>query len=158
MQLSDLDEVLEIEAYSFPSPWDRQTYERDLMLNEHSRFYIALDDNNELAGYIGNWFILDECHVGTVAVKREYRRMGIAHLLLAHTARLALSEGVTYIILEVRVSNTAAVELYEALGFNIVGRRRGYYQDTGEDAHLMLMNDLPKLIECVELELKRSRG
>jgi ribosomal-protein-alanine N-acetyltransferase len=98
-----------------------------------------------MVGYIGNWFIAEECHVGTIAVKRENRRQGIAEKLLGFTARKAIEENLSYIILEVRESNDSAIKLYEKLGFKIVGRRKGYYQDTGEDANLMMHKDLPSL-------------
>ena len=145
MQLGDLDEVMEIELYSFPTPWERRMYEFDLTANEHSRFYVAVDETQSVIAYIGNWFVLDECHVGTIAVKSENRRQGIAELLLGFTAAKALEEGLQYIILEVRETNAAAIRLYEKLGFKIVGRRKGYYQDTGEDANLMMHKDIPSL-------------
>ena len=148
-----LDEVMEIEAYSFPTPWERRMYETDIAENERSRFYVALANpgaseaarDSEIAGYIGNWFIVDECHVGTIAVAKEYRGRGIAKLLLGYTAQKALAESLTYIILEVRTGNEAAINLYLKMGFNIVGRRRGYYQDTGEDAHLMMATNLTEI-------------
>lgn len=159
MELRHLDEVMEIELYSFPTPWERRMYEMDIAENERSRFYVALANSglasqppalsaftnarrDEVAGYIGNWFIIDECHVGTIAVGRDYRGLGIAKLLLGHTAEKALAESVNHIILEVRVGNEAAISLYLSLGFKKVGRRKGYYQDTGEDAHLMMATNL----------------
>ncbi len=146
MRTTDLDDVLEIEQYSFPTPWSRSVYEYDLIRNPNSRFYVALEHvGGELWGYIGNWFVYDECHVGTIATKREARGKGVAQALLIHTARQAVAEGMTYIILEVRVNNLAAINLYKKLGFSQVGLRRGYYRDTGEDALLLAMRDLPDL-------------
>ncbi|MCD6118394.1 ribosomal protein S18-alanine N-acetyltransferase [bacterium] len=158
MQVGDLDEVLEIEEYSFPTPWERRMYENDILVNENSRFYVALTSESEIAGYIGTWFILDECHIGTIAVKREYRRMGIGKKLLGYIAFKALEEKVLYIILEVRENNAAAITLYEDLGFKTVGRRKGYYRDTGEDAHLMLMSDLSVLSELWTSENEPGTG
>lgn len=146
MRLEDLDEVMEIEQYSFPTPWTRTVYEHDIKRNPNSRFFVARsEDDGELLGYIGNWVIEDECHVGTIASKREFRGQGIAEALLIHTARTSLAEGVTYIILEVRENNFAAINLYKKLGFKQVGLRRGYYRDTGEDALLLTSNDLEAL-------------
>jgi len=147
MKLDDLDEVLGIEQYSFPTPWTRTVYENDLKNNPRSRFFVALNnsEDGELLGYIGNWVIEDECHVGTIASKREFRGRGIAEALLIHTARAALAEGVTYIILEVRENNFAAINLYRKLGFKQVGLRRRYYRDTGEDALLLTHHDLEGL-------------
>lgn len=146
MRPEDLDEVMEIEQYSFPTPWTRTIYEHDLKRNPRSRFFVARnEDEGELLGYIGNWVIEDECHVGTIASKREFRGQRIAEALLIHTARISLAEGVTYIILEVRENNFAAINLYKKLGFKQVGLRRGYYRDTGEDALLLTLHDLESL-------------
>ena len=146
MTPEDLDEVMEIEQYSFPTPWSRTVYEHDLKRNPKSRFFVARsEDDDELLGYIGNWVIEDECHVGTIASKREFRGKGIAEALLIHTARTSLVEGVTYIILEVRENNFAAINLYKKLGFQQVGLRRGYYRDTGEDALLLTLHNLESL-------------
>ncbi|MEP0813789.1 MAG: ribosomal protein S18-alanine N-acetyltransferase [bacterium] len=146
MRMSDLDEVMVIERYSFPTPWERSAYEYDVRSNQHARFYTARDAAGALAGYIGSWFIIDECHVGTIATAREFRRRGVARALLSHTAAQGLTEGMKYVILEVRETNAAAISLYEGLGFRIVGRRKGYYKDTGEDAHLMYTDDLNRLL------------
>ena len=146
MTPEDLDEVMEIEQYSFPTPWSRTVYEHDLMRNPRSRFFVARSEENDvLLGYIGNWVIEDECHVGTIASRREFRGQGIAEALLIHTAQASLAERVTYIILEVRENNFAAINLYKKLGFKQVGLRRGYYRDTGEDALLLTLHDLESL-------------
>jgi ribosomal-protein-alanine N-acetyltransferase len=146
MTPEDLDEVMEIEQYSFPTPWTRTVYEHDLKRNPRSRFFVARsEDDNKLLGYIGNWVTEDKCHVGTIASKHEFRGQGIAEALLTYTARTSLAEGVTYIILEVRENNFAAINLYKKLGFKQVGLRPGYYRDTGEDALLLMLHDLESL-------------
>jgi [ribosomal protein S18]-alanine N-acetyltransferase len=142
----DLDQLMAIEIYSFPTPWKRVMYEQDLKTNMHSRFYCAKHvDTGELAAYIGSWFIYEEAHVGTIATKREHRGLRLAEQLIAYTAFNAISEGLQYIILEVRVSNTPAIKLYQRTGFEQVGLRRKYYTDTGEDALLMTCHDLQGL-------------
>ena len=131
-------------------------YEHDLTQNAHSRFYVIKDvATGELVAYIGSWFIVDEAHVGTIATKREYRGSHLAEQLLAYTALNALNEGLTYIILEVRETNEAAIRLYERLRFERVGLRRGYYTDTGEDAILMTCADLEGLASRLGIEEAR---
>jgi ribosomal-protein-alanine N-acetyltransferase len=146
MRLSDLDQIMVIEDYSFPTPWRRHMYESDLRTNRNSRFYVLRDaETGEVGAYCGTWFIYDEAHVGTIATKREFRGERLAEQLLAYTALQAENEGLRYMILEVRTSNQAAIRLYERLGFVRVGLRRGYYTDTGEDAILMTCDNLGAL-------------
>ena len=152
LRLEDLDELMAIEAYSFPTPWKRTMYESDLLRNEHSRFYcIRHVPSGELAAYIGTWFIYDEAHVGTIATKREHRGQRLAEQLLAYTALQALNERMEYIVLEVRASNQSAIRLYTRLGFEQVGLRRGYYTDTGEDALLMTCVKLETLMGLLQI-------
>src|SRR5688500_10009505 len=114
MRLSDLDQVMEIENYSFPTPWRRHMYESDLRTNRQSRFDVIRDpESGEVGAYIGTWFIYDEAHVGTIATKKEMRGERLAEQLLAYTALQAENEGLRYMILEVRTSNEAAIRLYE---------------------------------------------
>jgi ribosomal-protein-alanine N-acetyltransferase len=146
MRLDDLDQVMAIEAYSFPTPWKRSMYEHDLTANTHSRFYVIKHvESGLLAAYIGSWFIYDEAHVGTVATRRENRGQRLAEQLLAYTALQAENEGLSYIVLEVRTSNTEARRLYQRLDFETVGLRKRYYSDTGEDAVLMTCTRLSDL-------------
>lgn len=153
MRIADLDQLMPIEEYSFPTPWKRAMYEHDLTENEHSRFYVIKHTGTqELAAYIGSWFIADEVHIGTVATKREYRGWRLAEQLVAYTALQGMNEGLAYIILEVRINNRPAIRLYERLGFERVGLRKGYYSDTGEDAILMTCSDLQALASRLLIE------
>jgi ribosomal-protein-alanine N-acetyltransferase len=149
----DLDEVMVIELYSFPTPWKRSMYEHDLRHNNLSRFYaIKHVQTGEVAAYSGTWFIYDEAHVGTIATKSEFRGLRLAEQLLAYTALAAVNEKLAYMVLEVRERNASAIRLYERIGFLQVGRRKGYYTDTGEDAILMTHSDLPALAQRLTLQ------
>jgi ribosomal-protein-alanine N-acetyltransferase len=153
MRIADLDQVLVIEEYSFPTPWQRRMYEQDLSTNQYSRFFVIKHiETGEVAAYIGSWFIIDEAHIGTIATKREMRGMRFAEQLIAYSALQASNEGMTYIILEVRTGNQAAIRLYERLGFERVGLRRKYYTDTGEDAYLMVCRELDNLAERLRID------
>ena len=80
--------------------------------------------------------VLGELHITTIAVRPEYRRRGHARALIG--AALAAYPRATYVHLEVRPTNGAAISLYESLGFRATGRRPRYYGD--EDALLMTLN------------------
>jgi len=152
MKAADLNSLMQIEEYSFPTPWKRHMYEHDLSSNKFSRFFVIVNrETGELLSYVGTWFIYEEAHIGTIATKREYRGCRLAEQLLAYTALQADLEGIEYMILEVRVSNDAARRLYERLGFREVGIRRGYYTDTQEDALLLTCSDLSGLAGLLKI-------
>jgi ribosomal-protein-alanine N-acetyltransferase len=88
-------------------------------------------------GFLGLWFMVDEGHIVTVAVRQSRRRHGIGELLLLAAFDLAESKGLHVLTLECRVSNTAAQALYEKYGFERVGIRKRYYTDNNEDAVIM---------------------
>jgi ribosomal-protein-alanine N-acetyltransferase len=76
-------------------------------------------------------------HITNVAVRPNARRQGIARSLLSSVLEDGRSRGFKVVVLEVRPSNRHALRLYESFGFRVVGRRHGYYYDTGEDALVM---------------------
>lgn len=133
---ADIDEVLEIEKLSFPSPWSRRLFMNELS-NPNSHLILARDDTNAVTGYVCFWIVADEAHILNVAVHPRFRRRGIAKRLLTHVIEFAGNKGASYFALEVRNRNQAAIEFYKGFGFKAVGIRKGYYADTGEDAILM---------------------
>jgi len=90
-----------------------------------------------IVGYSGLWLMVDEAHIATIASHPEWRGRGIGELLLLNMLRVAQQLNAINTTLEVRVSNTAAQNLYHKYGFVEVGRRKAYYQDNREDALIM---------------------
>ncbi len=135
MTEEDLEEVLRIERLSFPQPWSREAYRREI--SQPFSVYVVAEDGEGVVGYAGMWVILDEAHLTTLAVDPEKRREGIGERLLAHMEEEARRRGATTMLLEVRPSNRPALALYEKKGFSLWGRRRRYYSDNQEDALLM---------------------
>lgn len=133
MSGADLDQVLEIEGYCFPSPWSRESFYKELE-KEYGRSMVAVH-GERVAGYIIAWFIADELHIANLAVHPDFRRKGIAEKLL--NSVIGSAGSCSWIGLEVRRSNSAAIHLYSKLGFYEIGVRRGYYQPDGEDAIVM---------------------
>jgi len=136
MALSDLDQVLEIERVSFPTPWTRAAFCYEIEQNKVARC-TAMRAGRGVVGYLCLWEIGHEIHVTNLAVHPEWRRRGVARQLLGAALIEGMARGVTLAFLEVRPSNTRALALYESLGFQVIGRRNGYYFDTGEDALVM---------------------
>lgn len=95
-----------------------------------------------VVGIIGFWLMAGEAHITTIGVRQAYQRLGIGELLLISTIDLALTRQAEVITLEVRLSNTAAQELYQKYGFTKRGVRGGYYTDNREDAVIMTTDTL----------------
>lgn len=145
MTLEDLPAVLAIDQQSFPIPWSARTYRFELLENDAAYLLVAehpAGEPPEILGYIGFWTIVDEMHISTIATAPGWRRQGIGEALLRAALRKARQMGAALATLEVRVSNHAAIKLYEKYGFEVVGRRKGYYRDNQEDALLMTADDI----------------
>jgi ribosomal-protein-alanine N-acetyltransferase len=136
MRSADLEEVLAIERASFSMPWSRGAFLYELEQNRVARCYVVREDGR-LIGYICLWEVADEVHITNVAVHPDLRRRGVARSLLSAVLDDARQRKLRLVVLEVRPSNAEALGLYESFGFRVVGRRRGYYYDTGEDALVM---------------------
>lgn len=91
------------------------------------------------------WSIVEEAHITIVAIHPNYQRQGLGKLLLSALLKNAIRQNLERATLEVKPSNQAAVSLYEKFGFTEAGRRRGYYQDTGEDALILWRGGLQTL-------------
>ena len=146
MTLADINQVNAIEQVSFPTPWPETAFYYELTQNKTALCWVAewieADQTPILVADIVIWLILDEAHIGTLAVRPEYRGQSIAQRLLARALVEAARSGATHALLEVRVSNQAALNLYRKFGFEVVGIRPGYYHDTQEDALLMTLAHL----------------
>ena len=132
----DLDAVDEIERASYPTPWSRAMFGAELR-KPSSLALGAYSAEGELVGYAFVSRYVDAWHVMNVAVATDYRRRGIATTLLERLFEVTATDPRSGYTLEVRVSNLGAIRLYERLGFESRGIRRGYYTDNREDALIM---------------------
>jgi ribosomal-protein-alanine N-acetyltransferase len=137
MRPQDLDEVLAIERASFTMPWSRSAFLYEMQQNRAARCWVTREGDAHVIGYLCLWEVADEVHITNVAVRPDARRQGVARSLLRSVLDDARARGFQVVVLEVRPSNHQARALYESFGFRAVGRRRGYYYDTGEDALVM---------------------
>lgn len=135
MKESDLDQVADIAKRAFARPWSRQGFQEALPV-ENAIFLVA-EENGVVEGYCGMFVAVDEGEIINIAVKPEFQKQGIADRLM----RAMLSEGrkraVYRMFLEVRVSNEAAIRLYEKNGFTRQGIRKDFYKEIHEDAYVM---------------------
>lgn len=125
-----------IEAECFSKPWSKKT-----ILGEASgqSLFLTAKHKNAVVGYISFRSVLDEGYINNIAVTAKFRRLGIAGMLLEKARSAAVSMGLSFLTLEVRSSNTAAVSLYLKNGYKQTGRRRGFYTDPPEDALLLTL-------------------
>ena len=146
MREADIDRVYEIECLCFHRPWTRESFHSELA-NLCAR-YVVLEEDGVVVAYGGMWIIIDEAHVNNVAVHPDCRGRGYGRRIMKELMRGAYRAAeIVQMTLEVRVSNDVAIALYASMGFTVKGRRKGYYDDTGEDAYIMWCeNTLENLI------------
>ena len=131
MNSQHLDGVVNIENICFANPWSRADLEAQLTLDT-SHFVVATVDE-KVVGYMGLQIFSGEGYVTNVAVLPEYRRQGIAKMLIEKQMQNEMS----FITLEVRESNLPAIKLYESCGFENVGIRPKFYTNPTENAIIM---------------------
>ena len=137
MTKDDIDDVVAIEAEAYGEHhWSKSSFYEELN-NNLAKYYIAKTSTGETVAYAGTWHIIDEGHITTIAVRKDYMRKHIGEAIIVKILEDCYKEGIKYLTLEVRVSNTAAIGLYTKYGFNSLGTRKGYYQDNNEDALIM---------------------
>jgi ribosomal-protein-alanine N-acetyltransferase len=138
LTLADLNAIEPIERESYPTPWSRSMFAGELSKpSSISLGAFDSDAGDRLVGYLIISRYVDAWHVMNVAVALGYRRRGIARRLLEELFERTEGDARRGYTLEVRVSNASAIALYERLGFQPTGVRRGYYTDNREDALIM---------------------
>jgi [ribosomal protein S18]-alanine N-acetyltransferase len=151
LELHDLAAIETIERVSYPTPWSRSMFAGELA-KPSSISLGAFTAAGELVGYLIISRYVDAWHVMNVAVAPQWRRRGIASLLLEHLFHQTGNDDRRGYTLEVRVSNVGAIRLYERLGFRGRGIRRAYYTDNREDALIMWRNPMPAEAARTEAE------
>ncbi len=131
-----ISDVVKIEEECFPHPWTYDEIEQSSSY-PNGHFFVAIDDNERVVGYIGTYVVIDEFSVTDVAVLKEYRRQGIGNMLVAAACENAEKCDAKLITLEVRTSNATAIKIYEENGFKIDGVRRKIFRDPDEDGYVM---------------------
>ena len=147
MRPEDVDQVHAIECLSFPLPWPRESFIREICEIDNSHLLIVSEDEDRagapetsgagVMGYACWWEVVDECHITNFAVAPEHRRKGVADFLIERILEDARRKGLLRATLEVRLGNAAAIALYEKWGFTAAAMRPRYYPDNREDALVM---------------------
>ena len=135
MKLDHIPAVAQLEKDNFSMPWSENVLRAEIE-NPLSLWIVALDDG-QVVGYVGSQIVPDEADMMNLAVQDAYRRQGIARELVSKLLTRLKEMNVRSLTLEVRATNVPAIALYEALGFQEVGRRPGYYKKPKEDALIL---------------------
>ena len=135
MTATHIDQIYSIETQSFKTPWPRDFFV-DEVTNPDSISFVAIIAG-AVAGYLCCRHIIDEAHIGNIAVSPQFRRLGVADALLLHLESVARAVKITALTLEVAEGNIAAQNLYKKHGYIIEGTRKNYYPDIGQDAFIM---------------------
>ena len=132
----DVPYIADIEKLSFSTPWSQNAIRESM--DAGTAFYVARM-GDKVVGYMGLSKIVGEGYVTNIAVLPEYRQCGIGKKILQYVIENSKDE-LEFISLEVRVSNTPAISLYESFDFEKVGLRKRFYSHPTEDAIIMTKN------------------
>ncbi len=140
LQLAEQLYRLAQSSYAHGSPWTVEQFAEDLR-NEQSEYLLLTED--DLIGFLGYHQVLDEIEIFNLVVAASEQKKGYGALLLKELFRLAEEDQAAQILLEVRVTNFSAQNLYLGHGFEVIARRKNYYQAPVEDALIMIKKVRP---------------
>jgi ribosomal-protein-alanine N-acetyltransferase len=143
MRDRDIDEVVAIEQAAQGSPWPARLFREELDRDWARMDVVRARDAagaSRVIGFCDYWLVHDEVHLLNLATHPDWRRQGIATMLMRHLLAVARDHRCRYVTLEVRASNHPAQALYRAHGFVAVGVRPRYYADNDEDAVVMTLD------------------
>ena len=135
MKPEDIPAAAAIEQQIFSQPWSEQGFLSSLNLAD--TLYLVVYEGERLIGYCGLLQSFDEADITNVAVVSDVRNCGIGYAMLSELMKQGKERGIARYTLEVRVSNSPAIRLYEKLGFESVGIRKNFYDRPKEDAMIM---------------------
>ena len=157
---TDLAAVVELDRQCLGGMWGLESYRREIE-SPNSELWILVPtvDDAEAPAIIGLgcfWAILEEAHITLLMIHPDYHRQGLGQLLLWQLLAQAAQRGQERATLEVRASNGGAIALYQKFGFTEIGRRKGYYPETGEDALIFWLQGLHQPEFALKLDAWKS--
>lgn len=128
MNIDDLNKISPVLLTEFDDFWNYNIFKSELE-NENSKYVVA-KNNDEIVGFAGIWISIDEAHVTNIVTKKDLRKNGIGSTLLEELINLSKNLNLVSITLEVNENNLDAIKLYEKFGFEKLGIRKKYYNNT----------------------------
>lgn len=135
MQDADIQEVAKLEEACFSMPWSEHSLKESLQRSAY--LFLVAEEAGEIVGYAGLLQVQEEGDITNIAVKESFRGQGIGRHLTEQLLECGKKRGIQDFTLEVRVSNAAAIHVYESLGFEAAGIRKRFYEKPVEDALIM---------------------
>jgi len=138
MREGDLAAVRAIETVSFSNPWSDNTFRGEIQNTSISFPLVVVETaSQKVVGYIIYWQIREDVQINNLAVHPDFRGRGVGETALRVVLDRVREAGASLVTLEVRLSNTAARNLYHKFGFQALGRRKNYYTNPDEDAEVL---------------------
>ena len=137
LEKNDINKILQIEKSQNVTIL-KETVILDDMSNSNNTLYFGAIYNDIIVGYIAITYVIDTIDILSIVTMKNYENVGVATLLLKYIFNFAKKNNVNKIFLEVRTSNTKAINLYEKNNFKLISKRRSYYTDNKEDALIYL--------------------
>jgi len=136
MSIEDLKTIKDDFTTNFDEFWTSSVLEEELK-NKNS-YYIVAKQNEEIVGFAGIWFSVDDIHITNIVVRKDLRGNGIGSILLKELIKISKSTDKQFLTLEVKDTNEPAKILYAKYGFKVQGIRKKYY-NSKEDAIIMTL-------------------
>ena len=135
---SYISQLIKLERNCFSNPWSYKAFDESFKNTNYS-FFAAINYDNIVIGYIGLYKIIDQGYITNIAVDKHFRNIGVASKLLKSTITYAKNNNIKFLSLEVRASNTSAINLYRKFNFSLVGLRKNFYTNPNENAYIFTL-------------------
>ena len=141
-------EMLALDQICLGGLWTEEGYLREIDSPKSTLLALYLLDSRfrerkyRMMGMACLWSIVDEAHITLLGIHPDYRRQGLGQLLLFTLLEDAIARQLEWATLEVNVNNVPAIELYQKFGFQVAGKRKGYYQPAGDDALVLWLKGM----------------
>lgn len=140
MEIMDIKRVMKVELAAYEYPWTPNIFRDCLRVGYYC---CVLEDDREIIGHAVMSYAVGECHILNVCIHPSYQGQGMGKRVIRQLLEVGHRNGARIAFLEVRLSNAAAYQLYEKLGFTEVGIRKDYYPaEKGREDAMILAYDM----------------
>lgn len=136
LSIENIEDIHRIDIDNFEDAWSKEMLIKELT-NENAQ-YFGLFNDDELLGFCGGWFVVDEYQINKIVIDKPHQDKKLGQLFLIYIMELFKTQNIKKATIEVRESNARAIKVYTRAGFDIIGRRENYYANNGETAYIMI--------------------